>query len=116
MGCYAGRQTRQSGTDGIGEGVRVDGSLIEIMREFGVAVAFAVYLIIQGRIDRADALRREAAYTARLESFTERLLSAMKESTDANRWLRDQIHEFKNMIQTNILEAGARRARQNDGD
>jgi hypothetical protein len=87
--------------------------LISVMKEFGVAVGFAVYLIIQSRIDRADALRREAAYTSRLEVFTERLLTAMEENADANRGLHDQIHEFKNMIQKNIFDTNSRaQARQ----
>lgn len=83
--------------------------LIDIMREFGVAVGFAVYLIIQTRIDRADALRREAAYSARLEQLTERLLSVMEQNADANRGLRDQLHDLKNVIQKGIFDMDARR-------
>lgn len=89
--------------------------IIQLITGTSPTVGIAIYCIYQMRLDRADALRREAAYGEALRQDRQELIALLRENADTNRGLRDQLHELKNVIQKGIFEMDERRNTRSRG-
>ena len=86
--------------------------IIQIITGTSPTIGIAIYCIYQMRLDRADALRREALYGEALRADRQELIKLLSEDIDTTRSLRDQLHELKNVIQKGVFDMDERRERQ----
>lgn len=85
--------------------------IIQIITGTSPTIGIAIYCLYQMRLDRADALRREALYGEALRADRQELIRLLSDNIDTNRSLRDQLHELKSVIQKGIFDMDERRER-----
>lgn len=81
-------------------------NIIELFTGTSLPIAITIYVLYQMRIDRADALRRETAYSEALRADRKEFTDLVRDMIETNTLMERHMHEIKNTLQRLNLDEG----------
>lgn len=78
--------------------------IIQLITGTSPTIGIVIYCIYQMRIDRAEALRREIAYSETLRADRKELMDLQRQQVESMVRMERQVHDLKNAIQQWVLD------------